>query len=336
MSERAVLILGAGFSCDFNLPLLTGITKFVRTHNDVSSEDKAFIDDLQRQTRATAASLEASDNNLESMLSVALMQRRMDLNDNESIVSRIQRILRTICTPGGADFRDNYMTYLDSVDSLIGNGLGKTGELTVITTNYDTIIETCLAIRHDRPYLPGVSLEEHENLYAKAPRYTTLCKLHGSCNWKHADGKITTSDHLKTAHFMGYDDDYSLTIPDSWSLTGKDKEYTPFIIPPTLYKSQAESCIAPTWNAASESLATADRIVCIGFSFPDSDTYLKYFFATALNENINCDSIEILDPCANTISKRLSSNYGFGPAITNRLKPIQSPWMKAKIPPLFP
>ena len=51
----------------------------------------------------------------------------------------------------------------------------------------------------------------------------------------------------------------------------------------------------PVWKETDELLRTADYIVFLGYSFPKSDSYMKFLFANSLNENERLRKIYAID-----------------------------------------
>lgn len=96
------------------------------------------------------------------------------------------------------------------------------------------------------------------DLYSETDGSVKLLKLHGSINWK-------TSEDGKT-----------------------------FIVPPTWNKSDSE--IRLLWDRAYRELMTAKRIIVIGYSFPETDIYVKSLLGLALNENRILQNIYFINP----------------------------------------
>jgi hypothetical protein len=59
------------------------------------------------------------------------------------------------------------------------------------------------------------------------------------------------------------------------------------------------------WQGAAQALKDAELIAFIGYSFPPSDTEMKYFLAGALAENAKLRKIMISDLYADSIVERL-------------------------------
>ncbi|MBI5677648.1 MAG: SIR2 family protein [Planctomycetes bacterium] len=96
------------------------------------------------------------------------------------------------------------------------------------------------------------------NLFSEEDSSVKLIKLHGSINWKTADDDKT------------------------------------FVVPPTWNKSDQR--ITRLWDKAYQELRTARRIIVIGYSFPETDIYVKSLLALALNENKILQNIYFINP----------------------------------------
>ena len=169
-----------------------------------------------------------------------------------------------------------------------------TRQVSVITLNYDTLVERAALSIADR--LEGDPDLDPINVY---PRYfshirsrtTTLLspsrtdtfklfKLHGSVNW----------------HYSGRDDFFGETIYFSdvspWGaimegealsrLSSKDKE--PLIIPPVMEKTTYfnNESVRRLWREASSALEQAENVYVIGYSLPMSDLGMQFFLKQSL------------------------------------------------------
>ena len=124
------------------------------------------------------------------------------------------------------------------------------------------------------PYLTANMLNpffpKHQ-LFSEDESSIKLLKLHGSINWKtNNDG----SSNMES-----------------------------FIVPPTWNKS--DSRIKNLWRIAHEELKSAKRIIVIGYSFPETDIYVKSLLALALNGNKILQKIVFINP-DNGIAKKAS------------------------------
>jgi hypothetical protein len=65
------------------------------------------------------------------------------------------------------------------------------------------------------------------------------------------------------------------------------------IIAPTWNKAKNETIIQE-WKMAKRILRDANTIRIVGYSLPDSDTYIKYLLGVAINENSHLENIEAI------------------------------------------
>lgn len=64
------------------------------------------------------------------------------------------------------------------------------------------------------------------------------------------------------------------------------------IVPPTWNKNVGNHDIKEAWGLASKMLADANYIRIIGYSFPPTDTYVKYLFKSAV---LKCENLKAID-----------------------------------------
>jgi hypothetical protein len=102
-------------------------------------------------------------------------------------------------------------------------------------------------------------------------------KLHGSVNWARPKGNAS---RIKV--FKDYDELVTL-------------DHVPELVPPTwkkIFKNEMESI----WGEAIKKLKTATRIIIIGFSMPPTDMHFKYLLAAGLRENISLRQVLFVNP----------------------------------------
>src|SRR5258706_11278689 len=186
-----VLFLGAGFSAALGLPVMNRFFEFARTHSRLSSEDRQFLQDIRVQAKNAAGMVVSTIDDLEHALSFALMAQnieRVATDGSEPKADRLRRILalvygdvtEAVKADGGQRLAD-FLGY---------DGRRNQHAITVITTNYDLILETMLS-PHGIAASLASSWKSHsgrQNSYgglysANGPECISLCKLHGSVNW---------------------------------------------------------------------------------------------------------------------------------------------------------
>ena len=101
------------------------------------------------------------------------------------------------------------------------------------------------------------------------PQEIRLIKLHGSINWKVDDSNET------------------------------------FIVPPTWNKSDQR--IRRLWEIAYQQLSQAKRIIVVGYSFPETDIYVKSLLGLAINNNQQLQTVVFINPDKGTTRERCLS-----------------------------
>ncbi len=119
-----------------------------------------------------------------------------------------------------------------------------------------------------------------KSLRIKAPN---VIKLHGSINWLY-------SENMKQIYFTNWKE---------FDFESKSADLKPFIIPPILDKSTLYSnnpILTTLWKQASEAIKNAKNIYIYGFSFPETDYYIKFLFQSALKGR-NDYTIYVINKC---------------------------------------
>lgn len=74
----------------------------------------------------------------------------------------------------------------------------------------------------------------------------------------------------------------------------------PLLVPPTWQKNAAEALLR-VWDAAVRAITNATRIVLIGFSIPPADQHFKYLLSVGLKDNSSLRLVRIVDPQASAL-----------------------------------
>lgn len=166
---------------------------------------------------------------------------------------------------------------------------------TIISLNYDLIVESVTHLHnleaergdiHNHIFLNVVGNKEnikvlplesffdtpqqqiYDDLLEHPTKTINLLKLHGSINWEKQNGEN-------------------------------------FIIPPTWNKSDAT--VHKLWKRAHEAITKANRIIFIGYSLPETDTYIKSLLALGINKNDNLQNIYFINPDKTEVKQRALS-----------------------------
>jgi len=328
-----VLFLGAGFSKPFGLPTMTGFFDHaLGDGSPLDGQERSLITDLRRQVRKTTSMLDADEGNLEDLLSVCLFSDEgWPGAVSPALLRCLWKVYRSldpgICEP----------LFESALKKLVGFDQIDSHHHTVITTNYDVVAEYGFW-RIRRPlglpceWQPTADAKKEHLLHDPMGSTRVICKLHGSINWFLGQGG-DSADLLQVDGRIKHDVELSpegrasLSVPHVSHKKCPSPERAPLIVPPTLYKGFYPACFNPIWKAARDALRKADRLVFVGYSFPPSDTHLKYFLACSLAENVSFKSIDILDLEASQICDRLRlPSAGFGSAFRQKLRAFDGRW----------
>jgi hypothetical protein len=327
-TDKNVYILGAGFSKELGLPLqndflLKSKDVYFRKPEQYKHFDTVFKyqDTLSRMSKFLSYPLL----NLEQLFN--LVEMDLFFSGDKDLVE-IKNDFVNLITDTLAELTPNpfhhdsagklqldrasYDSYLRFFDMFVVRDANVKNLLiprndTIISFNYDLVFETTAYIYNwiNNKSNPGrgfphgitnaislnvifgkenIEVENIGNIFKKItgsswfPTYDIfsdhvqaikLIKLHGSINWKSIkDGKR-------------------------------------FIVPPSWNKSDPE--VQKLWNIACEELTNAKRIIIIGYSFPETDTYVKSLLAIALNKNKILQNIYFINPNKDRVQEACTS-----------------------------
>lgn len=209
----------------------------------------------------------------------------------------------------------------------------------LITFNWDTLLDR--ALFESGHWFPddgyGASFDGFIEGTWRNPKTTKsalkLLKLHGSTNWlgpyvsRHLQtGARTWIATPETAykrwclvdgsnHFDAYKDrwrpgykPFSYFFPPNDPLD--DLPLMPIIVPPQEHKDFRENgtLFEPIWNSAREALAAAERLVVIGYSFPQTDGHAFALLDSFLSGPGR--TIELIDPYPDGVADRVRKHVG--------------------------
>ena len=330
---RLALFLGAGFSRAFGLPVMTEFFQYAKESTSVSEEQKEFLRSLQRESQRAQGIIQGNDENLEHVWSLASMsnfgtarrtyttlreifrlvyRRPPTIPEPEKLLRPFRRLLGIGEDPGAPDYRSK-------------------NQLTVITTNYDVLVDYVLSACNMKASLPvqwqsAPAKRARPILYSGKASAPLLCKLHGSVNWyrKGRSRSVVVEDGLA---------ELRVEYPDKklpWPFVGADNYAPigpPLIVPPTFFKERSDTILDPVWDAARKALASASHLTFVGYSFPETDQHMRYFLAGALAGHVDLRRVDVVDPNAEEIVRRLRNPQdGFQQALTSKLRAFPGQW----------
>lgn len=185
------------------------------------------------------------------------------------------------------------------VNALIGGLSGKANPKsrnTFLTFNYDCLIEQSLQSLNI-PFSYGFKSRTvnfdatSQHFHLTDPSDLKVLKLHGSVNWA-LPGKQGKK----------------LTIYGSYSNL-VEHNFFPELVAPTWRKTFGGN-LNDIWDQAIKELATATRLIIVGFSMPQTDMHFKYLLAAGLEKNISLREIVFVNPDKQGIEERCELIFG--------------------------
>lgn len=325
--RRVVAFCGAGVSADDGYPVMSAFNGHLRTSGLLSKEEQAAFDVIQAHCTDTSAMLGGSAQNIEQLASLLELmklsrpqlriERAGKYETPAAALDLVKKAIALVYSP-----RDEY--FQSGACNLI-RSLTDADDLDIITTNYDLNIEAgasslsipvemtpgiqnaCVRKVYDDNAMGGrmyTSDFMRNNQYIN--RRLRLIKLHGSVNW-FMNGSDFIVDNRLTGRRSS--EQYHQIEMVKWR-RGVENWASPentVIIPPTVIKPTFFGELQEQWVAAAKCLAEAQIVLFIGYSFPESDTFMRYFLATSLHRNVNVERVLIIDPAANQNFPRIST-----------------------------
>ena len=164
-------------------------------------------------------------------------------------------------------------------------------ESDIITFNYDDFLDEALG--HTGRWTPEwgygffcrTSLDAVSPVGDRAPLSgPRLLRLHGCVNWRPRLGHTEPFALDSIVHHHEWQGDWGTRYP--FSLIDQHLESEPLIVPPVLSKSGlvAQPVLRLVWTLAFETLAKAENVTFIGYSFPSTDLAARTLFSEALRD----------------------------------------------------
>jgi SIR2-like protein len=339
MPLKLVLFLGAGFSRPYGLPTMTEFLAASQDSTRVSGEEKQLVDELFLEARHANSFLQSDPTNLEDVLSFSVMGDRLKIAEPTGVprAARLKRLIQRIYTTPGEP--QKYWDQFRNLEHFLGvsRGTQLPYELAVVTTNYDVCSEAALArlgvgtrlevaatrSGHGQPMVTG-------SLYA--PTGVPVLKLHGSVNWfenAEAQGGIVVDERVVKAGILSeHPGEIPYVCASDYVMPG-----TPVLVPPTFIKPDLVKPLEVIWQRAAEELQQAHYLAFVGYSFPATDTEMRYFLGRSLADNPRLRKIFVVDRRAGEIVKKLKApGSGYGEHFRGFLEPLEGTWTGFQLP----
>lgn len=311
-----VFIMGAGASCDSGTPVLRDFLRETRelykrrADLHYRAEFDLLIDWLDR-LRTSEVHVAFNRDNLEDVYSAIELGRQMGLDGFVDLSSAIRRVvLETLdqvpmSWSGNANLRQ--IAY-DLFSRRLGQRASERVRIfkgrpprpdSVITLNYDILLETSLQSA-------GVAFDYC--LDGGQRDGIAVLKLHGSLNWlrcrrcgesfqvvlpQEAIALLETNQAASDARLRMTTEVLPQVSCKKCQAIG---EFDPILIPPTWSKALDPGCITSVWREAHRALGTAARIVFIGYSLPETDSFFRHLLTLGLRANSELEEVQVVDP----------------------------------------
>jgi len=370
--DKILLFLGAGFSREAFLPTmnefgefsqaqLLGSTRFDGIKNKKNYNSYSILkrsgeisEGFRRYCKKIKENYPFDDNNMEHLFSLAEMMDKcgydhlsMDITNIEtnekkteeistkdllkSIKIWLWQIYRRIPLNKPSKWGVKREPYVRFIDIIREYGFDN---ITVLTTNYDMILEYLCSIKgfEVKVYYGIKDNLKYKNVCKQANLYNfyneeesqgNLClyKLHGSVNFfeKQEDPSDTERSLYIIPHTGGTSGGSnlknnrlpSITALDSiYELYSKKKKLIPSIIPPTYAKMQDYNWLKSIWNHSANALSSSNKWIFIGYSFPPSDGHMKSLINLSLIKRNNIPRVLVVAPEKDKKDKcQIKTNY---------------------------
>ncbi|MBL7147605.1 MAG: hypothetical protein ISS82_02160 [Nanoarchaeota archaeon] len=176
------------------------------------------------------------------------------------------------------------------------------GDSTVITFNWDILLDNHLTANILEE---GINTEVHLEIdyggdffelykdevnnrfnYRDVKRKgIKLLKLHGSFNW------LFCKDNIRCMHRFfvnGNKVQFELFKGKTYTCPACNKvNLLPLIVPPSFEKNEQMWPLSDIWQEAENELINCEKIVIIGYSFPNNDVHSKLFLQSCISKNFH-------------------------------------------------
>ena len=295
--SRAVVILGAGSSADFGVPILSRIfsDRYARAYLRKRPEPLEALNNYIWSPRGLKVDTAEQGPTVEDILTM--------LRDWETAHSRDPS--RVMAPPDISSLRHGIYCVIQRavfvekssspghLNPLIKLCRSQFEHTTWATFNWDCIFESSYYYSSDQPWRSGlrgnptvaVDLKD----WRQGSKKHLLLKLHGGINWWMQD------DHL---NYLSWGKNGSLQ--DRWAAyeQGDKSQGEPVILEPSFYKytdSAPFRILKAQWSQFFHNLLQADYVIIVGYSLLDLDTYAREMILTAFQINRQCRRL-VIDP----------------------------------------
>ena len=314
--EKVVYILGAGFSAPLGLPVMSN---FIEKSKDMYFKEKdkyKHFEDVYKEIEKLSTVKKYYDSdlfNIEEILSIFETEKYVGKSSkNISFIDFIADVI-SYFTPKFDLINNASIEILPNwFDRILGNdyNLNLYGKFISNIQNLNFKIKTKDAFGLNNPRVQCEKKEETKALYSIITlNYDTiieeLCAIMNS--YSSSNNAIDLDTHISEKSNVWE----NLRIAKLHGSIDKNN-----IIPPTWNKTIVDENIQNAWKLAFNLLKEANHIRIIGYSLPNTDSYVKYLFKSAFTQDshlVHLKKIDVmcLDDMQNNVEKRYNSFINF-------------------------
>ena len=328
-----VLILGAGASRQYDVPVMREFLPYARRryfqrkrnyHEDEILNCYSRLFEFYDEYRGSVWSLDRDWDNIEELYTQADLLKIMGTPDSADLCGLIAWAIW--------DMYRQPIKIEDNNLASICEKLPRDLIPVVITTNYDLVVEKALI---NKFFYPGLRIPDNpviasDNVLLQAanPGLIPIIKLHGSVNWYSTSNGILAELGGITEDEKAPLQNIRKNLVEAFARHGS-RVIHPGIIPPTLGKHSEDDLIALHWLSAVEAISMARQIWVIGYSFPQTDTFMSRLLTEGLRRTDDLDFLGVVDVVpqeqhgiTSLLAKRMAANKfvysqgGARPALT--------------------
>jgi hypothetical protein len=335
---RDVVFLGAGASIAGGLPTALGFTRHLLAARDALASvavpaatldaidrDLAWLRETQERLRPAARHLKGFDpDNIEDIFRVWGHERSQSESHLPGgapprLVPGYQypRLIRLLSfalawspryASAGTFTKSNVYSWL--VEQLIGGSNPPDEGMalpTLVTTNYDLLIEFAVASRSDVDLTYTFNEETGlRNIFQREQARCALhyLKLHGSINWWGARPGFRVS--REGAYGTIVSDNPLAAIAARYTTAGDDID----MIPPAFLKDVIYRAVwSDVWDEAHAVFSLCRHLLVIGYSFSATDILVQNMATLGLARSPYLQSIMVIDPDADEVIARVKASF---------------------------
>jgi NAD-dependent SIR2 family protein deacetylase len=310
-STNIAFLLGAGASVPSGIPAVEGLLdELMKRGRKMQNKDinrlvkyceNNDIDNIEDVlTAAYLADFATENSRIASLIEFFLFRDDGNMKDdiNSSSVSFLQETLQTLfglltSTMLSASPNDAHEAIVDFSQSYRNTS--------IITTNYDGCIDEAI-IQTDTDLEGGLEEESSAPYYfpkqktleetaktnemneEKEEQSIELIKIHGSVNWTYCEScQAVHTYNLKEVKRFYQDDIISYPVIGICPDCGGRRR--PLLVPPIAFKFLRYPALVGLWQSAKENINDAEYIIVVGYSFADSDDYIRKIIYRSMIEN---------------------------------------------------